>query len=95
MEEAITRMTDPYVLFEEARKRSPNPFRQKTVVADTEIWGQVMSDLSSLNQHIDLAIEQAISDVKQEFSNQLGIAIKGDRGTGKSHVIHRIKICSS
>ncbi|GJD15703.1 unknown protein [Rivularia sp. IAM M-261] len=90
MEEAITRMTDPYVLFEEARKRSPNPFRQKTVVADTEIWGQVMSDLSSLNQHIDLAIEQAISDVKQEFSNQLGIAIKGDRGTGKSHVIHRI-----
>ncbi|BAZ14044.1 hypothetical protein NIES4071_58840 [Calothrix sp. NIES-4071] len=90
MEEAITDMTDPYVLFEQARKRSPNPFSQKTVIADTEIWGHVMSDLSSLNQHIDLAIEQAISDVRQEFSNQLGIAIKGDRGTGKSHVIHRV-----
>jgi hypothetical protein len=90
MEKTVTAMTDVYALFELARKQSPNPFRQKTVIADTEIWGEVMGDLSSLNQHIDQKIEQAISEVRQEFSNQIGIAIKGDRGTGKSHVIHRV-----
>ncbi|MBW4541189.1 MAG: hypothetical protein KME43_18935 [Myxacorys chilensis ATA2-1-KO14] len=49
-----------------------------------------MTDLSSLNQHVDQKITQAIIEIRQKFSKKVGIAIKGDRGTGKSHVIHRI-----
>jgi Cdc6-like AAA superfamily ATPase len=82
--------TDQYALFEQARKQSPNPFSLGTVIADTEIWGEVITNLSSLNQNIDQKIEQAISEVRQKYSSKIGIAIKGDRGTGKSHAIHRV-----
>lgn len=83
-------MTDPYILFEEARKQGPNPFRLKPIVSANEVWGEVVSDLPDLNQDVDKKIYQAISEVHQKYSDKIGIAVKGDRGTGKSHVIHRI-----
>jgi hypothetical protein len=83
-------ITDPYALFEQARQQCPNPFRLETVIADKEVWGEVMTNLPSLNQDIDKKIFDAISEVRQKYSSRIGIAIKGDRGTGKSHVIHRI-----
>ncbi|MFB2917144.1 hypothetical protein [Aerosakkonema funiforme] len=83
-------MTDPYVLFDEARNEGPNPFKLKTIVTADEVWNNVVTDLSSLNHHVDQTIYKAISEVRQKYSNKIGIAIKGDRGTGKSHVIHRI-----
>jgi hypothetical protein len=83
-------MTDPYALFEEARKQGPNPFRLKPIVSADEVWGDVVTDLPDLNQHVDQKIYQAISEVRQKYSDKIGIAVKGDRGTGKSHVIHRI-----
>jgi hypothetical protein len=83
-------MTNPYALFAEARKQGPNPFRLKPIVSADEVWGDVISDLPSLNQHVDQKIYQAILEVRQQYSNKIGIAIKGDRGTGKSHVIHPI-----
>ncbi|MGI8504914.1 MAG: hypothetical protein ACR2LR_27875, partial [Hassallia sp.] len=43
-----------------------------------------------MNQDIDKAVFSAIFEVRQKYSSKIGIAIKGDRGTGKSHVIHRI-----
>lgn len=83
-------MTAPYILFEEARKQGPNPFRLKPIVSADEVWGDVVTDLPDLNQHVDQKIYQAISEVRQKYSDKIGIAVKGDRGTGKSHVIHRI-----
>jgi hypothetical protein len=83
-------MTDPYTLFAEAREQGPNPFRLKPIVSADEVWGDVITDLTELNQHVDQKIYQAISEVRQKYSDKIGIAIKGDRGTGKSHVIHRI-----
>jgi Cdc6-like AAA superfamily ATPase len=83
-------MTDSYILFEEARKQGSNPFRLKPIVSADEVWGDVISDLPDLNQHVDKKIYQAISEVRQKYSDKIGIAVKGDRGTGKSHVIHRI-----
>ncbi|MEJ6481226.1 hypothetical protein N0Y54_07760 [Nostoc punctiforme UO1] len=49
-----------------------------------------MTDLPSLNHHIDERISDAIFEIRKKYSNKIGIAVKGDRGTGKSHVIHRI-----
>lgn len=83
-------MTDPYILFEEARQQGPNPFRLKPIVSADEVWGDVITDLPDLNRHVDQKIYQAISEVRQKYSDKIGIAVKGDRGTGKSHVIHRI-----
>jgi Cdc6-like AAA superfamily ATPase len=82
--------TDLYALFEQARKQCSNPFKLKSVITANEVWGEVITNLPSLNQHIDERIFDAIFEVRQKYSNKIGIAIKGDRGTGKSHVIHRI-----
>lgn len=81
---------DSYTLFEAARQNSPNPFSLEHVISANEVWGEVMADLPDLNQHIDQKINQAIVEVRQKFSKKIGITVKGDRGTGKSHVIHRI-----
>jgi hypothetical protein len=83
-------ITEPYALFEQARKQCPNPFKLESVITANEVWGEVITNLSSLNQHIDQKIFEAIFQVRQKYSAKIGIAIKGDRGTGKSHVIHRI-----
>ncbi|WP_293130726.1 hypothetical protein [Microcoleus sp. bin38.metabat.b11b12b14.051] len=83
-------MTDPYTLFEEARKQQPNPFRLKPIVSANEVWGEVVTNLADLNQQVDTTIYKAISEVRQKYSDKIGIAIRGDRGTGKSHTIHRI-----
>ncbi len=97
--------TDLYRIFDQARKQCPNPFTLKSVISANEVWGEVMTDLPrsanevwgevmtdlpSLNQHIDERISDAIFEIRKKYSNKIGIAVKGDRGTGKSHVIHRI-----
>ncbi|MBW4520212.1 MAG: hypothetical protein KME16_10995 [Scytolyngbya sp. HA4215-MV1] len=81
---------DSHALFAAARQNSPNPFSLEHVISANEVWGDVMADLTDLNQHIDQKINQAITEVRQKFSRKIGITMKGDRGTGKSHVIHRI-----
>lgn len=82
--------TDPYYLLEQARKKQPNPFKLESVITADEVWGEVKTNLPSLNQHIDQKILDAIIEIRYKYSKKIGIAIKGDRGTGKSHVIHRI-----
>ncbi|AFZ04399.1 hypothetical protein [Calothrix sp. PCC 6303] len=81
---------EPYALFEKARKQCPNPFTLESVITANEVWGEVITNLPSLNEHIDRQISEAISEIKQKYSRKKGITIKGDRGTGKSHIIHRI-----
>ena len=81
---------DIYALFEQARQKSVNPFSLSPVISDNEVWGDVITDLPELNQHIDERIFDAIFEVRKKYSSKIGIAIKGDRGTGKSHIIHRL-----
>ncbi len=81
--------TDAYSLFEKARKNCPNPFKLQEIISASEVWGKVMTNLPSLNEHIDKAIFDAVFEVRHNYSHQIGIAIKGDRGTGKSHIIYR------
>ena len=82
--------TDKYALLDKARKESVNPFGLESVISANEVWGDVITDLPGLNQHIDERIFDAISEVRKKYSSKIGIAIKGDRGTGKSHIIHRV-----
>ena len=82
--------TDAYSLFEKARKKCPNPFNLQKIISANEVWGEVMTNLPNLNSHIDEKIFGALFEVRHNYSHKIGIAIVGDRGTGKSHVIHRI-----
>ena len=79
-----------YLLFQEARNNNPNPFLLEPVIAAEEVWGKVMTNLPSLNEHIDKTITRAMQQISKKDSNKVGIAIKGDLGTGKSHTIHRV-----
>jgi hypothetical protein len=83
-------MRDPYALFEEARKEGPNPFSKDTVIAAHEVWGEIISDLPGVNQHIEQKINQTIVEVRQKYLSKVGVVVKGDRGTGKSHSLRRI-----
>jgi tRNA A37 threonylcarbamoyladenosine biosynthesis protein TsaE len=87
----VVTSADPQLLFNQAREQGPNPFRQKPIVSKDEVWGEVMTDLANLNSHVDQNIHQAISDVRNKYTHKVGIVVKGDVGTGKSHVIHRIR----
>ncbi|MBE9228669.1 hypothetical protein IQ264_24980 [Phormidium sp. LEGE 05292] len=83
--------TNPYILFEEARKQEgSNPFKKDIVIANEEVWGEVISDLTSLNEHIDQAITQVVSEVRKKYLSKVGIAVQGEKGRGKSHAIRRV-----
>ncbi|MGB3236836.1 MAG: hypothetical protein WBB29_00980, partial [Geitlerinemataceae cyanobacterium] len=86
----MTTEPDLYALFETARQQGPNPFNKEKAISAYEVWHEVMTNLSSLNGHIDREIERAIDDIRKKYSSKIGLAIKGDRGRGKSHTIHRI-----
>lgn len=83
-------MKDAYALFDEARQQGPNPFRKDMVIAAEEVWGDIISDLPTVNQHIEQKITQVISEIRQKYLSKVGIAVKGEKGTGKSHSIRRI-----
>jgi len=87
----MTATKDKYELFDEARKQDgSNPFKKDIVIANEEVWGDVITDLTSLNQHIDQAIIQAVIEVRQKYLNKVGIAVQGEKGRGKSHAIRRV-----
>jgi hypothetical protein len=86
----MTTEPDIYALFETARQQGPNPFSKEKAISAYEVWHEVMTNLSSLNEHIDRDIEKAIDEIRKKYSSKIGLAIKGDRGRGKSHTIHRI-----
>jgi hypothetical protein len=83
-------ITDPYALFEVARQQGPNPFKKDLVIAAEEVWGEIISDLPIINQHIEQRIDQAIVEVRQKYLSKIGIVVKGEKGTGKSHSIRRV-----
>lgn len=87
----MTATKDKYELFDEARKQEgANPFKKDIVIANEEVWGDVITDLTSLNKHIDQAIIQAVIEVRQKYLNKVGIAVQGEKGRGKSHAIRRV-----
>jgi hypothetical protein len=83
-------MKDPYALFEEARQQGPNPFTKNIVIASEEVWGEIISDLPSMNQHVEQGVNQVIAEIRQKYLSKIGIAVKGEKGSGKSHSIRRI-----
>jgi hypothetical protein len=67
-----------------------NPFDESLIVRDKNIWGLSFPDVPSLNAHASNAVFQAIKEARRNKSVN-SITITAEAGSGKSHIISRIK----
>jgi Cdc6-like AAA superfamily ATPase len=70
---------------------SHNPFDRLLAVRDPEIWSQGLPDVAALNGHATGAVFEALERVRAGKAKVISMAITGTAGTGKSHLIHRIR----
>jgi Cdc6-like AAA superfamily ATPase len=84
-----TSQEELFFKFKTARESISNPFRIKSIVTATEIWGTVQSEIASLHLDAEKTILGAIRNIKD--IGKVGILISADAGIGKSHLIHRIR----
>ncbi|MGB5899729.1 MAG: ATP-binding protein [Geitlerinemataceae cyanobacterium] len=68
-----------------------NPFEGRSRVSEPEIWGRECPDLLSLNAHATAAIDLEIEKVRSSRSPVRAIALLGESGMGKSHVLSRVR----
>jgi hypothetical protein len=71
--------------------RNKNPFAGHIVVRPAQIWGQSFPDVPSINAHASDAVFDAVEKVHKGLRETVGITITAERGSGKSHVISRIR----
>jgi hypothetical protein len=68
-----------------------NPFDRSLVVKSHDVWAQTFPDLPSINGHVSDAIFQGIAQVQAGNRSVLGLTITAEKGSGKSHLISRIR----
>ncbi len=71
--------------------QSSNPFEPVPMVKEPDIWGSGLTDVTSLNESISNQVFQTIEQVKHRSNKVITLAIAANRGTGKSHLIKRIR----
>lgn len=71
--------------------QSQNPFVQPPYVGSEEIWGKEFPDVKSLNVHASDAVFQALAQIRAGQYPRTSIAITAESGTGKTHIISRIR----
>jgi hypothetical protein len=67
-----------------------NPFVRPPVVTDQDVWGDPFPDLKNLNRHGSDTVLELLAG-SPHYPRLTSITITGDRGTGKSHLISRIR----
>lgn len=68
-----------------------NPFAQPPFVTSNNIWGKGFPDVGSLNSHASEAVFNALKDIQNGLYPSTSILITAQDGTGKSHIISRIR----
>jgi hypothetical protein len=68
-----------------------NPFAQPPFVTSNNIWGKGFPDVESLNSHASDVVFKALQDIQAGLYPCTSILITAQDGTGKSHVISRIR----
>ena len=71
--------------------KAHNPFAQHPYVGSSEVWGKEFPDITSLNAHASDAVFLAIKQIRAGQYQRTSIAITAEAGTGKTHVISRIR----
>ncbi|MBD2692748.1 ATP-binding protein [Anabaena catenula] len=85
--------TSPVSSIEEinAALQEQNPFAKPPVVCIDEVWGKEFPDVKTLNAHASDAVFQALNQIRSGQYLKTSIAITAEPGTGKTHIISRIR----
>lgn len=70
---------------------SHNPFAQPPFVNANNIWGKGFPDVENLNAHASDAVFKALEDIRAGLCSTASILITAQDGTGKTHIISRIR----
>lgn len=68
-----------------------NPFDRVMTLKDSEIWGHGFIDVKTLNNHASEAIFQALETAQTSSTKIQVMAVVGELGTGKTHLLHRLR----
>jgi hypothetical protein len=71
--------------------RNQNPFAQAPILRANHVWGKGFPDLESLNAHASDAVFRALDEIRAGLYPATSILITAQDGTGKTHIISRIR----
>jgi hypothetical protein len=70
-----------------------NPFAKPPFLNAKDIWGKDFLDVETINSHASDAVFKAIKQIQEGQYSTTSIAITAQDGTGKTHIISRIRHC--
>ncbi|MEG4631711.1 ATP-binding protein [Microcoleus sp. AR_TQ3_B6] len=70
---------------------SQNPFAKPPFLNAGDVWGQEFFDVDTINAHASDAVFQALAQIRAGHYKTTSIAITAQDGTGKTHIISRIR----
>ncbi|XHX77560.1 MAG: P-loop NTPase fold protein [Stenomitos frigidus ULC029] len=68
-----------------------NPFAQPPILVANHVWGKGFPDVESLNAHASGAVFKALEEVRADLYSKTSILITAQDGTGKTHIISRVR----
>src|SRR6476469_251409 len=68
-----------------------NPFAKPPFLNAGDVWGQEFFDVETINAHASDAVFQALAQIRAGHYKTTSIAITAQDGTGKTHIISRIR----
>ena len=68
-----------------------NPFSQPPLIRASHVWKENFPDIESLNAHASDAVFNALDEIKAGHYSTTSLLITAQNGTGKSHIISRIR----
>ncbi len=68
-----------------------NPFSQPPFVTANNVWGKGFPDVETFNSHASDAVFKALEEIQSGKLSAASILITAQNGTGKSHIISRIR----
>lgn len=68
-----------------------NPFAQPPILVANHVWGKGFPDVESLNAHASSAVFKALEEVRVDLYPRTSILITAQDGTGKTHIISRVR----
>jgi DNA replication protein DnaC len=71
--------------------QNQNPFSQPPFVNANNVWGKNFADVETLNAHASDAVFQALEQIRAGHYSTTSILITAQNGTGKTHIISRIR----
>lgn len=71
--------------------RSHNPFSQAPILRANHVWGKGFPDVESLNAHASDTVFKALGEIRAGLYPTTSILITAQDGTGKTHIISRIR----